>query len=93
MEKFSEKQLKEVVFQDVAAKLCFKPDEFEESSNLKDDLGADSLDMIEIVIASERDLGIVLSDEEVEKIQTVGDLCSLCKQKLMEQERLKSLWL
>ena len=49
--------------------------------------------MIEIVIASERDLGIVLSDEEVEKIQTVGDLCSLCKQKLMEQERLKSLWL
>lgn len=93
MEKFSEKQLKEVVFQNVAAKLCFEPDEFVESSNLKDDLGADSLDMIEIVIASERDLGIVLSDEEVDRIQTVGDLCSLCKQKLMEQERLKSLWL
>ncbi len=91
MENLSENQLKEVVFQNVSAKTCFMPDEFEETSDLMDDLGADSCDIVEIVIASERDLEIVISNEEVEEIQTVGDLYGLCKQKLMEQGRLKSL--
>ena len=38
-----------------------------------DDLGADSLDTIELVMAFEEEYGVEISDEDAEKIQTVGD--------------------
>lgn len=39
-----------------------------------DYLGADSLDLVEIVMAAEDEFGVVISDAEAEKISTVGDL-------------------
>lgn len=39
-----------------------------------DDLGADSLDTVELVMALEEEFGIEISDEDAEKIQTVGDV-------------------
>ena len=38
-----------------------------------DDLGADSLDIVELVMALEDEYGIEISDEDAEKIETVGD--------------------
>jgi acyl carrier protein len=38
-----------------------------------DDLGADSLDIVELVMALEDEYGIEIPDEDAEKIQTVGD--------------------
>ena len=38
-----------------------------------DDLGADSLDLVELVMALEESFGISIPDEEVESIRTVGD--------------------
>ncbi len=38
-----------------------------------DDLGADSLDTVELVMALEEEFGIEIPDEDAEKIQTVGD--------------------
>jgi acyl carrier protein len=38
-----------------------------------DDLGADSLDIVELVMALEDEYGIEIPDEEAEKIETVGD--------------------
>ncbi len=38
-----------------------------------DDLGADSLDTVELVMALEEEFNIEISDEDAEKIQTVGD--------------------
>jgi acyl carrier protein len=38
-----------------------------------DDLGADSLDIVELVMALEDEYGIEIPDEDAEKIETVGD--------------------
>lgn len=49
------------------------PEKVTPQARLIDDLGADSLDMVEIVMASEDEFGIEISDEEAEKIITVQD--------------------
>ncbi len=41
-----------------------------------EDLGADSLDIVELVMAMEEEFDIQVEDEQVEKIQTVGDIVS-----------------
>lgn len=41
--------------------------------SFQDDLGADSLETVELVMALEEDFGIEISDEDAEKIRTVGD--------------------
>jgi acyl carrier protein len=38
-----------------------------------DDLGADSLDIVELVMAIEEEFGFEISDDDAEKIQTIGD--------------------
>ncbi|EMY78147.1 MULTISPECIES: acyl carrier protein [Leptospira] len=45
-----------------------------------DDLGADSLDTVELVMALEEEFGIEISDEDAEKIQTVGDVTKFIDQ-------------
>ncbi len=44
-----------------------------------DDLGADSLDLVELVMALEEEYGTEISDEEAEKIVTVGDAYAYIK--------------
>ncbi len=47
----------------------------EESASFIDDLGADSLDTVELVMAFEEEFGIEIPDDAAETIQTVGDAC------------------
>ncbi len=47
--------------------------EVTEEASFVDDLGADSLDIVELVMALEEQFGISIPDEEAEKIKTVGD--------------------
>ncbi|MBL8190163.1 MAG: acyl carrier protein [Acidobacteria bacterium] len=47
--------------------------EVTESARFIDDLGADSLDTVELVMRFEEEFGIEIPDEEAEKIQSVGD--------------------
>lgn len=44
------------------------------NSSLVDDLGADSLDIVELVMAMEEEFGLEIPDEQAEKIKTVGDV-------------------
>ena len=47
-----------------------------EDSNIVEDLGADSLDSVDIILALEDEFDIQIPDEETENIKTVGDLCN-----------------
>ncbi len=47
-----------------------------------DDLGADSLDTLELVMALEEEFGIEIPDEDAEKIVTVGDAIKYIQEKL-----------
>ena len=46
------------------------------------DLGADSLDVVELVMALEEEFGIEIPEDDAEKIKTVGDAIEYIKQKL-----------
>ena len=52
-----------------------------DESNFIDDLGADSLDTVELVMAFEEEFGSEISDSEAEKILTVGDAIKFIENK------------
>ena len=56
-------------------------DKVVESANFIEDLGADSLDTVELVMAFEEEFGSEISDSEAEKILTVGDAVKFIESK------------
>ena len=57
----------------VVEQLSVSADEVKEDSKFVEDLGADSLDVVELVMALEEKFDIEIPDDEAEKIMTVGD--------------------
>jgi len=53
--------------------LGVEPDKVTPEASFVEDLGADSLDTVELVMAFEEEFGMEIPDEEAEKLQTVGD--------------------
>jgi acyl carrier protein len=58
----------------VAEQLERDVNEVTSAASLIDDLGADSLDVVELVMKMEEEFGIEIPDEEAEKIKTVNDV-------------------
>jgi acyl carrier protein len=57
----------------VVDQLGVEEDDVTEDAAFVDDLGADSLDIVELVMALEEEFGVSIPDEQAEKIKTVGD--------------------
>ncbi|MFQ5350927.1 MAG: acyl carrier protein [Thermoanaerobaculia bacterium] len=55
--------------------------EIEAGTNLRDDLGLDSLQAVTVVMALEQEFGVEVDDEEIDGLQTVGDILELLAQK------------
>lgn len=81
----SQKSPEEFVADAIEHILILDRNEITPQSNLRLDLSADSLDLIEIVMVLEEDANIELENEEVEPIKTVSELTDLVAQKLKER--------
>ena len=57
----------------IVEQLVVKPDQVTPEAKFIEDLGADSLDTVELVMALEEEFGIEVPDEQAEKLQSVGD--------------------
>lgn len=66
----------------VVDRLKVSDDEVTEAASLMDDLGADSLDVVDLVIGFEDEFEIQIPDEDAEKIQSVGQAVSYIDEKL-----------
>lgn len=64
-----EERVKRIVMEE----LDVKEEDIKSGSKFVDDFGADSLDIVELIMALEEEFGTEIPDEEAEKISTVGD--------------------
>jgi acyl carrier protein len=66
----------------IAEQLGVKPEEVTPQASFIEDLGADSLDTVELVMALEEEFGIEIPDEDAEKMATVGDAAKYIEEKI-----------
>jgi len=72
----SDKTVEEKVRDIIVEQLGVGEDQVTLEAKFIDDLGADSLDTVELVMAFEEEFGIEVPDEEAEKLQSVSDVVS-----------------
>ena len=72
---FSEDRVKEII----AKELEVEVKQLTPGAKFIEDLGADSLDIVELVMALEEEFGLDIPDEEADKLKTVGDAMNYLK--------------
>lgn len=72
--------VEEKIVKIIAEKLSVEPDEVVGQASFVDDLGADSLDLVELIMAMEEVFDTEISDEDAEKLQTVQDAINYIKE-------------
>jgi len=80
-----EKKMLEKIKEMVAEQLNADAADITEETSFKEDLGADSLDLFELVMALEEEYGIEIPSEELEKITTVGAVIDYLKSNGVEE--------
>ena len=65
----------------ISEQLDVKADDITEASNIQDDLGADSLDVVDLVMALEDEFDVEIPEDQVENIKTVGDIVKFIEDK------------
>ncbi|OGT95493.1 MAG: acyl carrier protein [Gemmatimonadetes bacterium GWC2_71_9] len=66
----------------IAEELGVEKDKLTAEASFMEDLGADSLDTVELVMAFEKEFDLDIPDEEAEKLRTVGDALTYLHQRL-----------
>ncbi len=77
-----ETNLEERVSEMIIEQLGATKEEIVPEASFIDDLGADSLDIVELVMAMEETFDIEIPDEDAEKIQTIGDAVAYLRDRL-----------
>ena len=72
----------EEIKQIVSEQLGVKPEEVKPAASFKDDLGADSLDAVELIMTLEEKFGIEISDIDAEMMLTVNDVIKYIEEKV-----------
>ncbi len=75
-----EKKVREMIIDS----LGIDPEKISNDSSFVDDLGADSLDTVELVMAFEEEFDVEIPDEEAEKLATVGDAINYLEKNIGE---------
>ena len=70
----SDKPIEQRVKDIIVEQLGVKPEQVVPAAKFIEDLGADSLDTVELVMALEEEFGIEVPDDQAEKLQSVGDV-------------------
>lgn len=70
----AENSIEQRVRKIIVEQLDVKPDQVTPEAKFVEDLGADSLDIVELIMALEEEFGHEIPDEEAEKLLTVGDV-------------------
>ena len=73
--------VEEKVKQIIVEQLGVDEGEVTPNASFVDDLGADSLDTVELVMAFEEEFSVEVPDEDAEKLQTVGDVVKYIEEK------------
>lgn len=68
----------------IADKLGVQPAEVTPEANFKQDLGADSIDLVELIMEFEREFDLAIPDEKAEEIETVSDAISYLEGEVKE---------
>ena len=74
-------ELDEKVKDIIAKELGVEREKLTDSASFMEDLGADSLDTVELVMEFEKEFNIDIPDEDAEKLRTVGDALNYLKEK------------
>jgi acyl carrier protein len=77
----AEKSIEEKVKDIIVEQLGVNPEQVTSQAKFIEDLGADSLDTVELVMAFEEEFNVEVPDEEAEKLQTVGDVVKYIEDK------------
>lgn len=64
--------------------LGVKPEEVTRDANFREDLGADSLDLVELIMEFEDTFGGTISDEEAQQIETVGQAVDYVQERMQD---------
>lgn len=65
----------------IAEQLGIKTEAVSEESDVINDLGADSIDIVQLLMAMENEFGVTVSEDDADNLKTVGDIVSLIDSK------------
>jgi acyl carrier protein len=77
---YNEERVKEIIVE----QLGVSPEQVKPEGRFIDDLGADSLDTVELIMALEEEFNVEIPDEDAEKMVTVGDAMNYLKEHVKE---------